>query len=150
MYGSNRVGAAVAVLGALVAGCPQGAEKAQPTRPSVSEPMPARPTRAEKPGNPAPDSCGRYAVPKSALPERHGCKVDADCQWTERRPGDCTGPLCSDDHRAGSKAWVEAVNALHRRVCTRKYSPCVRVRCRIKTPERAVCRAGKCELVFPE
>jgi hypothetical protein len=122
----------------VVAGCSKSAGPGQET------PAPAQ----ASPSQATPDECGQYAVDVE-LPEQHGCKEDGDCRFTEHRPGDCSGPLCPGHYRAGTSAWVDAVKALHERVCTgRKYSACIRVKCVHKKPERAVCKAGKCEIVF--
>ena len=96
-----------------------------------------------------PDRCGKYTA-ITPLPERDGCTRDAECAWTKRRAGNCNPPLCNGHYRAGTKAWVEAVNKLHEQVCAgRTFVACERVRGRHQTPERAVCKGGTCELVFP-
>ena len=95
-----------------------------------------------------PDDCGLYTI-KRRLPPRFPCKADGDCGWTGKRPGVCYKPLCPGHFRAGTHAWVEAANRLHKDVCTgHEHKACIRVRCVYKKPRKAVCRDGKCELVF--
>ena len=98
---------------------------------------------------PAPqvDECGSYEVDVQ-LPE-NACTTDADCAWTEHRPGTCHGPYCEGHYSAGPKAWVEAVDAMHQRICAgAKYTQCNKYKCLHNKPTGVACQDGKCVLSF--
>jgi hypothetical protein len=99
-----------------------------------------------------PDRCGGYVMAIGSLPAVTGCAGDADCAWTGHRPGSCCGAMCATEFLAGDRAWVEADEALYRRVCEptrdRWRCDCDVRKCVFLVPVRAECRAGLCSLVF--
>lgn len=125
--------------------------------PAVTEPTgapsvasPSQPGQADEPATPAVDGCGKYAVDEQ-LPERFACETDADCGWTEHRPGSCLGPLCPGDYAEGNRAWIAAAEALNRRVCTgAEFGYCEKVKCINLIPIGAACIDGRCVLKHDE
>jgi len=93
------------------------------------------------------DECGNYEVDVE-LPQ-NTCSTDADCAWTEKRPGTCHGPYCEGHYGAGPKAWVDAVEAMHQRICTgAKYTQCNKYKCLHNKPTGVTCQNGECVLVY--
>jgi hypothetical protein len=93
------------------------------------------------------DECGRYKVDVK-LPSKE-CVKDDDCAWTAHRPGVCTDPLCESHYVAGSKAWVEALDKMYKRICSgKKWRHCERVKCLHKKPVSVSCVDGGCVIAF--
>jgi len=135
------LGAGLISLAALAA-C--SGNDAQPT---VNEPAPpSGPAAAPPATKPEVDGCGHYQVDVE-LPERYACSADADCGWTEHKPGSCLGPLCPGDYAEGNRQWIEAAEKLFERVCTgAEFRYCEKVKCINLIPGGAVCVDGRCTL----
>jgi hypothetical protein len=133
------------VLAFLLLGCSSNSTKPAATEPSAAPAI--APETAPAKSDSKVDECGKYTVDVD-LPEQFACKEDADCAWTGLRPGNCTRPLCPGHYVAGNKAWVEAAEKLHHRICDEaKFGYCIRVKCVNKEPKGAVCTEGRCQLV---